>query len=238
MKNSMGTIKKYVAIIIMLCETVYDKIATNLLKVCITVGNSKIGKSLNVSIPAILSCGNCGACMHYCYAINDTIRRGWNGNVIHARARNWSIFKRDRDEFFNQIHDRMRRSRKIRTLRFHVEGEIMDLDHFDRIVKTAEMFPDWEIWMYSKMDALVDCYISRHGALPKNLSVMRSQWGCDNEPVNPHGLGRFITVLPTDSVETVDHVKANYWKCPYDCEICKREGRGCIVNETSWVYLH
>ena len=212
MKNSTETIKKYVAIITMLCETVYDHIAANLLKVCITVGNSKIGKSLNVSIPAILSCGNCGSCMHYCYAINDTIRRGWNGSVIHARARNWSIFKRDRDGFFNQIHD--------------------------RIVKTAEMFPDWRIWMYSKMDALVDCYINRHGALPKNLSVMRSQWGCDNEPVNPHGLGRFITVLPTDSKEAVDHVKASYWKCPYDCEICKREGRGCIVNETSWVNLH
>lgn len=231
MKNSNKTIKRYVSTINELTAE-YNKTSEYLLPVCITKGNSKIGKSLNVSLPAVISCGNCADCVHYCYAIANTIYRGWNGSVIKARARNWSVFSRNRDLFFNRISYAMDRAKTIRTLRFHVEGEIVDMDHFGRIVKLAAAHPGWKIWMYSKMDIIVDAYISKYGPLPSNLSVMRSQWGTNKRVENPYNLGRFITVLPGENPP------AGIWECPYDCEICKRAGRGCIVNETSYVHLH
>ena len=66
------TVKKYLVNVkakIAEYETVVDS-----LKVCISKGNRKIGKTMNVSTAAIITCGNCSACSLDCYDIKACIQ--------------------------------------------------------------------------------------------------------------------------------------------------------------------
>ena len=53
---------------------------------CVSAGNSKIGRIKNISIAPILSCaGVCKYCMEHCYDIKAVLQYT---NVAKARARN------------------------------------------------------------------------------------------------------------------------------------------------------
>ena len=92
------------------------------IKMCISAGNRKIGRVLNVSLPPILSCANCAGCSRLCYDIKACLQ--YPGTVIDARMRNYSILLRDRDEFFRRIEDKISRRRKNKFFRWHVAEAI------------------------------------------------------------------------------------------------------------------
>ena len=68
----------------------YDAEDVENLETCISMGNRKIGKVLNVSLPAVFSCLQCKHCAEECYDVKDCRYTG----VLEARARNWSILTR------------------------------------------------------------------------------------------------------------------------------------------------
>ena len=200
------------------------------IKLCISSGNRKIGKAMNVSLPPILSCGNCKECKHFCYDIRACLQYK---NVIDARVRNYVILLRDRDLYFSTIDKACNRRKANKMFRWHVSGDIIDLDYFCRMVEIARNHPDFIFWTYTKMYNILNEYCDKYGkdSIPVNFSVMFSEWK-GMELVNPYHFGEFRALYENESIPE------NTYYCPGNCDICKAARRGCIANENTCIYIH
>lgn len=212
----------------------YDNIPAEELKIAISTGNKKIGKVLNISIPPIFTCGNCAQCFKYCYDIKACLQYK---NVTMARARNYSILKRNFSGYFEQIQNRMKRRKTNKFFRFHVAGDMISAEYLDNVIKTAGMFPDWTIWTYTKEYELVNEYVRTHGgsrekAIPKNLKIMFSEWKGLAMP-NPYGFPVFRCVF-----RNIEKAPETGYHCTGNCDDCKKLNRGCVAGESSWVWDH
>lgn len=208
----------------------YENVATEDIPMCISNGNVKIGRVMNVSLAPILSCGNCSECQFWCYDIKACLQ--YTKTVVDARIRNWVIFIRDRDEFFRRIEDKLRRRRKNKYFRWHVAGDIVDLDHFIRMVEVAKNHPDFIFWTYTKMYAIVNEFCDKYGkeTIPSNFSVMFSEWrGLPMD--NPYGFAEFRVRFDGEPEPPCYH-------CPGNCDVCKKGNRGCLGQETTYNDIH
>lgn len=201
------------------------------IRMAISSGNRKIGRVMNVSLPPIVTCANCAGCRHYCYDVKACLQ--YSNTVVDARARNLAILKLDRDAYFSRIDAAMKRRRRNKFFRWHVAGEIIDVDYFDRMVENARRHPDFIIWTYTKNYNIVNAWIAAHGgtrdSLPENFHVMFSEWR-GMEMVNPYGMPEFRVVFPGENPT------GHY--CPGNCDVCKGTGRGCVTGETTYCRLH
>jgi len=217
-------------------RTYYAPIAIDHIKMAISTGNRKIGRVMNVSLPPIITCANCKECKYLCYDVKACLQ--YPNTVIDARIRNLSILMKDRNEYFNRIDAAMSRRRKNKYFRWHVAGDIVDVDYFNRMVENARKHSDFIIWTYTKNYAVVNEWIRQHGgnknALPNNFTVMFSEWrGLDM--INPYKLPEFRVVFKSDAVKP-DPKKVHY--CPGNCDVCKALHRGCVAGETTYCNEH
>lgn len=227
---SIETIRKVVTMLKAAVDK-YMAMPIDEIKLCISKGNSKIGKVLNVSLPPILSCGNCKECKHFCYDIRACVQ--YAKSVINARARNYVLLLRNRDEYFAQIDKACTSRKKNKMFRWHVSGDIIDIDYFFRMVEIARKHPDFVFWTYTKMYHIVNEYCDKYGkdSIPNNFSVMFSEW--KGMPlVNPYHFGEFRALYESENIPE------NTYYCPGNCDVCKALNRGCIVNENTCIYIH
>ncbi len=89
-------------------------------RVHISAGNNKLGSIMNISIPPVVTCHNCGSCSKYCYAIRSYNRftgtaAGWNENYI--------LFLTDPERYFSKISAAVKLQRFFR---WHVSGDIVN----------------------------------------------------------------------------------------------------------------
>lgn len=211
----------------------YMSLPLDSLKVCISDGNKKIGKAKNVSTLPIYSCKHlCGKCSVFCYDIKACIQYK---NVINARVKNFVIFKRDREKFFRDIADELSKVRSHKFFRYHVGGEIEDVDEFSRLVDLARQFPDFVMWTYTKRYNVINLYCKIYGkeAIPENLRVMFSEWK-GKKIVNSYHFPVFACKFPEEDPEKY----RDLYKCPGNCDICKKLNRGCIKGENTYADLH
>ncbi len=227
---SIESIRKVVRLLTE-CAEMYAARPLDDIKLCISKGNRKIGRAMNVSLPPILSCGNCKECQHFCYDIRACLQ--YPNTVIDARIRNWTILNKNRDKYFSLIDEACTRRRNNKMFRWHVSGEIVDIDYFCRMVEIARKHPDFTFWTYTKMYAIVNEYCDKYGreSIPANFSVMFSEWR-GVPMVNPYGFGEFRALYEGESIPK------DAFYCPSNCDICKANGRGCIVNENTCIYIH
>ncbi len=202
------------------------------IRLVISNGNSKIGKCMNVSLAPIITCGNCKECKCFCYDVKACLQYT---NVVNARAKNTALFRYDRENFFKQLWSRMERKRTNKFLRFHVSGEIVDINHLELMIETAKRFPDFVIWTYTKMYWIVNEYIKNHGGnkncIPSNFTIMFSEWkGLLID--NPYEMPVFRCVYPEEKKPE------NCFKCPGNCDICKHGKCGCVNGMSCYVELH
>lgn len=199
-------------------------------RLCISEGNSKIGRVLNVSLAPIVTCGDaCKLCKSLCYDVKACLQYK---NVRDARARNTALAMLNRDEYFSRIADRISRKRSNFFFRWHVAGDILDADYFDRMIQIARQFPQWTFWTYTKQYNIVNKWIDENGKLPDNLHIMFSQWKIklDNGQIiavplpNPHSLPIFTVVFEEEEFP------ADYFHCPGNCDVCKENHLGCIAG--------
>ena len=201
------------------------------IKVCLSDGNRKIGKVMNVSTAPVFCCGNCAECRHLCYDIKACFQYE---NVRDARARNTVLARQNPEEYFRQIDEAISRRRTNKYFRWHVAGDILNYAYFENMVRIAEKHPDFLFWTYTKMYWIVNQYIDNHGPLPSNLHVMFSEWrGMPMD--NPHGMPEFRVVFHDDAVKP-DPKTCHY--CPGNCDICKALHRGCVAGETTYCNEH
>lgn len=201
------------------------------IKFSISEGNDKIGRTWNVSTLAMHTCGNCSHCLPYCYDIKACVKNA--DGVLDARVRNTVILWRDRDRFFDEIDFFLCTRRKHKFFRWHVAGEIIDLDYFFRMVEICRNYSNWTFWTYTKRYDIVNEYCSIYGrdSIPSNFSVMFSQWdGLRMD--NPYNFPIFAVRLK-DGNKTPLPWETMY-KCPGNCDICKAAHRGCIAGENTY----
>ena len=202
--------------------------------VCISNGNRKIGRVMNVSTMPIMACGNCKECSGYCYDIKACVQYK---NVLDARVRNLVYATKYRKEYFDYIDNRISRRRTNKYFRWHVAGDILDCDYFSRMVEIANRHPDFVFWTYTKMYHIVNEYvrINGTGAIPDNFHIMFSKWdGLKMD--NPYNFPVFACRLKDGNK---DYIPFNeYFKCAGNCDICKANNSGCIKGENTFADEH
>lgn len=204
------------------------------LKVSISRGNRKIGCVMNVSTMPIMACGNCKECKGYCYDIKACVQYR---NVLYARIKNFVLATQDRDNYFAQIDEAISRRRTNKFFRWHVAGDILDSDYFARMVSIARLHPDWTFWTYTKMFSIVNAWIDANGPLPRNLHVMYSEW--EGMPMdNPHNLPVFACRLKAGNPSRPADYFDGLHRCPGNCDLCIKAGRGCVAGESSYADEH
>lgn len=205
-------------------------------EICISKGNKKIGRVHNVSIAPIITCGNCSHCSGFCYDVKANIQYK---NVLNARARNTIIAMEHMDAYFTGIRYYISRRRAHKYFRWHVGGEIPNMAYFEQMVETAKMFPGWHFWTYTKMHGIVNLYCQKHGrdAIPENFVIMFSEW--DGMPlVNPYNFPIFTCKMKDGNKNHPVEFFNTLYKCPGNCDICKKAKRGCMAGESTYADEH
>lgn len=210
------------------------------IKMCISTGNRKIGRVMNVSLMPVITCHNCSECKHFCYDIKACLQ--YPDTVINARMRNTVIMMRDRARYFELIESRISRRRTNKYFRWHVAGDIIDLDYFENMVEIAKRHPDFIFWTYTKNYDIVNEYVREHGenrkaAIPANFSIMFSEWDGMRFD-NPYNFPCFSCKMKAGNKNHPESYFKNLHKCPGNCDICKAAGRGCIAGESTYCDEH
>lgn len=196
--------------------------------VSISNGNSKIGVIPSVSLPPIITCKNCATCAKKCYAaklarIYKSVREAYN--------RNLEILTADRDSYFEQVKMACKMARYFR---FHVSGDIIDVDYLDRMVKIARECKGTEILVFTKNYEDCNSYFETHKK-PRNLHLIFSLPFTGAKIDNPHN-------LPTAAVIMRGQEPKENWKvCGGNCTECACKGVGCWElkkGETIAFYEH
>lgn len=185
------------------------------LKLCVSAGNSKIGRIKNVSVAPGITChGVCSTCVEHCYDMKAVLQYK---NVVNARARNTVILRYEPMEFFVQAL-RTAKNQKKGLFRWNVGGEIDSMAHFQMIVKIAELVPGTKFLLFTKRHFLVNSYVEKFGNIPSNLKLIFSVWP-GMEIDNP---SNFPTSCPYP-----DEEPKNWIKCIGNCETCAKLKIGC-----------
>jgi hypothetical protein len=103
--------------------------AGDALQIHISAGNNKLGSIMNISLPPVVTCQNCGSCCKYCYAVRSYNRftgtaAGWNENYL--------LFLTDPDRYFNEISQAVKLQRFFR---WHVSGDIVNGAYFAGMIR-------------------------------------------------------------------------------------------------------
>jgi uncharacterized protein (DUF2237 family) len=195
--------------------------------VSISRGNSKMGAVPSVSLPPIITCANGCKCANKCYAAKLCRLRP---SVRNAYARNLEILQNNMDDYFLQVKAAAMISGYFR---FHVSGDIPDMNYLDRMVKIAEELPGTTFLAFTKQYNFVNNFL-QYSQIPNNLKIIFSAWpGMPME--NPYN-------MPVANVIFKGTEPAENWKiCPGNCAECAARGVGCWElkpGETIAFYEH
>lgn len=187
--------------------------ATNENRVSISPGNKKMGFIPSVSLPPVITCASCCKCAEKCYAAKLCRLRP---TVKAAYDRNLRILKNDIDGYFIQVKAAAMTSRYFR---FHVSGDIPDMNYLDRMIKLAEELPGTAFLAFTKQYNFVNNFL-QYAKIPANLKIIFSAWpGMPME--NPHN-------MPVANVIFKGQEPAENWKiCGGNCTECACRGVGC-----------
>ena len=214
----------------------YSALPYTELRLHISQGNMKIGKVHNFSMAPGHTCANCAGCLPYCYDIKAVLQYP---NVVKARAENTVMMQKNREATFIAIAEYLEKHNMHKAFRWHVSGDILDIDYFDRMCALATAHPDWTFWTYTKNYKSVNDWIDANSgpdsywrdSVPSNLVPMFSIWNGMPCP-NPHRLPTFTCIQEGMTPAPGD------WYCPGNCQVCLESGHGCPHGESSYVREH
>ena len=207
------------------------------IKMCISCGNRKIGRVMNVSLPPVITCANCKECRHYCYDIKACLQ--YPNTVIDARIRNLAILLKDRESYFGRIEWKISRRKKNKYFRWHVAGDIIDIDYFCHMVAIAKRHPDFIFWTYTKNYKVVNEYCLKYGkeSIPQNFNIMFSEWdGLKLD--NPYSFPIFTCKMKDGNKNHPVEFFDSLFKCSGNCDICKQNNTGCIAGQSTYADEH
>lgn len=146
----------------------------------ISKGNSKLGAIPSVSLPSTKTCRNC-ACSEKCYAQKlERLRPA----VRNAYQHNLEVLLSDPETYWREVEASVMMSRFFR---FHVSGDILNVEYLKNMVAVASRNPHCQILCFTKRYEMVNQFIYNGGELPDNLHMIFSGW-VGLEMVNPFSL--------------------------------------------------
>ena len=175
----------------------------------ISKGNNKIGRTWNVSLPPVKSCGKDVPCKKKCYALKSyrmykNVRAAWDNNL--------SLWQSDPATFESDLLGALSKARKApKFFRWHVSGDIVSLEYLRMMARVAESFPETKFLAFTKRYDIVNSF---SGNLPENLKIVFSGWP-GLAMFNPYKLP---VAWMQDGSET--RVPADALECPSNCEGC------------------
>lgn len=197
-------------------------------KISISNGNAKLGAIPSVSLPACITCNPDAPCFKECYARRIEYRYKRSKD---AYAHNLQVLKDNPGAYWLQVQAS---AMLTRFFRYHVSGDIPNLEYLRQMVATANALPGTNFLAFTKQYKIVNEYLSGGGCIPNNLKIIFSNWGawqCDN----PHN-------LPVCEVIFKDVTPpANWLICGGNCTDCACRGIGCWQlksGETIAIYKH
>ena len=198
------------------------------MKVSISKGNSKMGAIPSVSLPPVITCAQNCTCANKCYAAK--LCRIYP-SVWKAYMNNFQIMEENMHEDFRQV---TQAAATTRYFRWHVSGDIPNMEYFMRMALTALALPNTEFLTFTKRYDIVNEYLKNGVEIPNNLHIIFSAWP-GMEMNNPHN-------LPVAHVIFKGQEPADAWKvCGGNCTECACRGVGCweLKNgETIAFYEH
>lgn len=183
--------------------------------VTISMKTGKMGPIPSVSLPAGLTCRRDLPCFKACYA-----RRlaAYRSNVRDSYMNNLDILDRDIHLYFLQVEAVLAASRFFR---FHVSGDIPDMDYMAHMVDLAIRYPKTEILVFTKQYEIVNEYLDTHDK-PDNLHINFSAWkGLRFD--NRHNL----PVCHLRFKDGTCEAKEGAFECHGHCIDCAMSGTGC-----------
>ena len=140
------------------------------MQVKISPGNAKLGSIPSVSLPSGVSCRADCECAAKCYAKRlERLRPA----VRAAYLSNWELLQSDPDTYWREVEASVMMSRFFR---FHVSGDIPDMDYLEHIVAIAARNPHCELLCFTKKFSLVNTFLDNAGVIPPNLHLVFSAW--------------------------------------------------------------
>lgn len=167
----------------------------------ISPGNTKIGKTGNISLPPILACPD-APCHHHCYAIKlyrrSGVKKAWDDNFDKVLNNPTNYFSTIRRYLLKNIPQ---------YFRWHVSGDILDQQYLDQMISIANDYYFIRFVTFTKM------YHLDFGNTPSNLAVVVSVW--PGIPIPNLG-------LPLAFIDMKEETRTvNAFKCMDDCESCR-----------------
>lgn len=191
------------------------------MKIKISPGNIKMGSIPSVSLPAGVTCRKNCLCYPKCYAHKiERLRK----SVREAYESNYKLLIEDPDTYWREVNATVMLNRYFR---FHVSGDIVDMDYLENMVKVAKENPHCQILCFTKQYELVNEWLDNNEeGFPSNLHIIFSVWDGMECP-NPHN-------LPEAHVRYRDgHTTAreDAYECGGNCSDCAVVECGCWVLE-------
>lgn len=213
----------------------YLEPAADTRKASISRGNRKMGAIPSVSLPPVKTCAANCPCAKKCYAVK--MCRIYK-NVKASYENNLEILESNPAAYWSQVNEAVKMTRYFR---FHVSGDIPNMEYFQNMVSVAAHNPHCEILAFTKCYDIVNSYLDSHnGYLPKNLHVIFSLWdpSWNVRVKNPHDLPMSAVIFKGYYPGYAD----NFDKiCPGNCFECACKGMGCWTlqnGETIAFYEH
>lgn len=178
-------------------------------KLHISKGNTKLGRTMNVSLPPILTCPENPPCASQCYAakfykMRGRVREAWNDNL--------DFYKMNKIPYFHFINKALTYMRP-KYFRWHVSGDVPDAYYAGRVQWMAYNNENTHFLIYTRTRFFDDLDI------PNNLSVIESQWlGFDRPHASQFPV--FMVVKPGLVIHGIDS-ETQVFECPGHCPECR-----------------
>lgn len=172
----------------------------------------------SVSLIPVADCGNCELCARGCYDVRHVCMYK---QTKAQRANNSALLKYDRLRYFEEI---AMHAHFLRFFRWHVGGDIKDMDYLERMVKVAKEVPGCEFLVFTKMFRIVERYLKENGEFPENFHLILSGWKGD-KTTNPYRLPVSTPVWP-DGEKSGMATEKEIW-CGGNCADCAACHGGC-----------
>jgi len=194
----------------------------NRMNTVISKGNKKLGGIPNISLPPVWSCVKGVPCSKGCYSLKayrmyPNVKTAWNNNLAMAKT--------NRIKYFSDINDFLK-NKKPAYFRWHVAGDILDVNYFRWMNDLAYMHPNTKFLSFTKNYKVVNEYVKNGNEIPENLVIYYSAWpGYVID--NPYD---FPIAFMQDGNEIIPD---SAFKCPGSCENCKH----CFVTWQSIYFI-
>ena len=191
--------------------------------VTITRGNTKIGRTLNVSLPPEKTCNHNMPCykenvcyaLRSCYNLYKGVRSAWDSN--------WKALVTNRPAYFMAIEQALDRS-NLKFFRWHVGGDIPDADYLRHMVVVAQNHKDVIFWATTKKYDLArlvrnERRIAGQGCkFPANFNLVLSAW--PGVPLHPSTKTNWPTAWMLDTKNPDPRIPSDAHHCDGGCDVC------------------